>query len=231
MSSIGTTDDLDNYEIILGSSSPRRYELLKDYLDIHEIKVLKPSFEEDLDKTLYKNDPLKYVHDTCRLKAKSILEEYNPGKHTRKKLGAIIICADTIVVGPENQIYEKPVTQEKQLEYLTKFCYTYGKEFVDIEPMKVITSVTLIKDCKGIEDESTLIIHQFEEVTKIYFDPEIPLNVIKKYVESKDGLNVAGGFKIQGPSAVLIKGIEGDYYNVVGLPVNKTYKTLLQLIK
>lgn len=230
MNSDLTTGQLDKYEIILGSSSPRRYELLKDYMNIGNITVLKPSFEENLDKELYKDDPLKYVHDTCHLKAKSILKEYNPGKKSTKEFGAIIICADTIVVGPDNQIYEKPITQEKQLEYLTKFCYTYGNEVSDNKCMKVITSVVLIKDCKDKEDKTAPAIHQFEEITKIYFDPDIPLNVIERYVESKDGLNVAGGFKIQGPSAVLIKGIEGDYYNVVGLPVNKTYRTLLQLI-
>ncbi|KAK5780964.1 hypothetical protein RI543_001351 [Arxiozyma heterogenica] len=224
------TRELAKYDIILGSSSSRRYDLLKDYLNIHDIKVLKPSFEEDLDKNLYKDDPLKYVHDTCRLKAKSILEEYYPGRYSTKELGAIIICADTIVVGPENQIYEKPITQEKQLEYLTKFCYSYGKKCVGDESVKVITSVALIKDCKDIGDKTTLVIHQFEEITKIYFDPDIPVDIIKTYVDSKDGLHVAGGFKIQGSSAVLIKGIEGDYYNVVGLPVNKTYKTLLHLI-
>lgn len=223
MSTDTLVNKLAHYDFILASSSPRRFEILRDYMNIQDITVVKPSFEEDLDKRLYRDDPSKYVHDTCLGKANSILAEHTFGKDAKMPHGAIVICADTIVVGPDNQIYEKPITKENQLEYLNKFCYHYATSG---KPMKVISSVVVMKDNKmGGQD-----IRQFEEVTSIHFDSSIPQSVINNYVESEDGLQVAGGFKIQGPSGVLIKEIEGDYYNVVGLPLNKTYRTILDLI-
>lgn len=217
------TNKLAQYDFILASSSPRRFEILRDFMNIQDITIVKPSFEEDLDKHLYKDDPVKYVHDTCLGKANSIMEEYSFGKDAKMPCGAIVICADTIVVGPDNQIYEKPITKDSQLEYLNKFCYNYGASG---KPVKVISSVVVMKENKETGHD----IRQYEEVTAIYFDSSIPEAVINNYVESEDGLQVAGGFKIQGPSGVLIKGIEGDYYNVVGLPLNKTYRTILDLI-
>ncbi|CAL9730169.1 dTTP/UTP pyrophosphatase [Monosporozyma unispora] len=224
MSKETLNNKLAHYEFILASSSPRRFEIVHDYMNIQDITVVKPSFEENLDKELYKDDPSKYVHDTCLGKAKSIMEEHTLGRDSKTPLGAIVICADTIVVGPDKKIYEKPGSKETQLKYLNKFCYEYGSSG---KPVKVITSVVVIKDSKGGHTDT----QQFEEVTDIHFDSGILHAVIENYVESEDGLQVAGGFKIQGPSGVLIRSIEGDYYNVVGLPLNRTYTTILDFIQ
>lgn len=97
-----------------------------------------------------------------------------------------------------------------------KFCYE------DDEPVSVVTAVTLIKwySKKNFE------LIPFRDETKVFFDNKIPLKTLQQYVESGDGLEVGGGFKIQGQGALLIEKIEGDYYNVVGLPLNKTFKAL-----
>ncbi|CAI4036415.1 hypothetical protein SMKI_15G2590 [Saccharomyces mikatae IFO 1815] len=207
------------YEIILASTSPRRYQILHDTMGVTDLKTMVSTFKEDLDKENYSSDPIGYVHDTSWHKAQSIIEiltdceNQNPNESVRPKL---IICADTIIIDRAGKIYEKPKTKEVQMKYLMKFCYE------DDEPVSVVTAVTLIKwySKKNFE------LIPFRDETKVFFDNKIPLKTLQQYVESGDGLEVGGGFKIQGQGALLIEKIEGDYYNVVGLPLNKTFKAL-----
>lgn len=201
------------YGIILASSSPRRYEIMHDTMGFQNIELMKPTFEENLDKTKYINDPIEYVVDTSYHKAMNIVEQLK--SVDRKKL---VICADTIVIGRDNMIYEKPMNKEKQLKDLYEFCFN------DETPIRVVTAVTLIK-WEGSDNKYKL--EQFHEISNVFFDNEIPKAVIEDYVNSEDGLQVAGGFKIQGFSGILIKKIEGDYFNIVGLPLNHTFRAIL----
>lgn len=93
----------------------------------------------------------------------------------------------------------------------------------DDDGLKVITSVI-------VYDKSQDNIHQFTELTAIVFDNEISHDIVQSYVDSEDGLKVAGGFKIQSTGGVMIKQIQGDYYNVVGLPLNSTFKVLKKIV-
>lgn len=179
-----------------------------------DIRVMKPSFEEDLDKSLYEGNPVQYVQDTCKEKAKSILTELTEGAKPK-----LIICADTIVVDHTEQIYEKPIEREVQLRNLIKFTQS-GK------PMRVVTAVTIIV----YKTSNDYCFDSFNEQTEVFFDSNIPRSLIEMYVESGDGLQVAGGFKVQGFSGCLIRGINGDYYNVVGLPLNATWKRICTLV-
>lgn len=204
------------YEIVLASSSPRRYEILREQMGFQDITLMKPSFEEDLDKTLYDKKPIDYVRDTCNGKKDAILQELQlKNSHGRK----IVICADTIVVDYEDKIYEKPITKDIQRCNLLAFKKQNG-------PLKVITAVTIILWSNREEYETK----SFHEITKVYFDGTLPDRFINTYVESGDGLQVAGGFKVQGFSACFVNKIEGDYYNVVGLPIAHTWRVLADLL-
>ncbi|CAI7464095.1 CGH_1_collapsed_G0050640.mRNA.1.CDS.1 [Saccharomyces cerevisiae] len=162
------------------------------------------TFEENLDKMNYSTDPIGYVCDTSWHKAQNIIEiltdyeDENPNEIDKPKL---IICADTIIIDKNGRIYEKPKTKEVQKKCLMKFCYE------DDEPVNVVTAWYHSDETKNN-------------------DNKIPLRILEEYVESGDGLEVGGGFKIQEQGAILIEKIEGDYYNVVGLPLNKTFKGL-----
>lgn len=204
------------YEIILASSSPRRFEIVHDLIGLKDIKILKPKFKEDLDKAIYNEIPIQYVLDTSKEKAKGIIQEV---KHD--ETSKLIICADTIVIGPDNRIYEKPNTTETQTNFLRTFCYKYK------DPVRVVTAVTIVKWQGNVEN----CIHKtFYESTDLYFDNMIPSRLIDEYVATGDGLEVAGGFKIQGKSAIFIKRIDGDYYNVVGLPLNRTLNEIIAML-
>lgn len=207
-------------DIILASSSPRRYEILHDVMGIQNFELMKPSFEEDLDKSLYRNDPIGYVCDTSRCKARGIVKDLSLLKTEGSQKDKLVICADTIMIDRDNIIYEKPGTEDVQLRNLQKFCYSDSGN-----PLRVVTAVTLIR---WTNKDLYKIRQSFYEITEVYCDSKIPLPLLEQYVASGDGLAVAGGFKIQGISGILIKKINGDYYNVVGLPLNRLFQAIYQ---
>lgn len=73
------------------------------------------------------------------------------------------------------------------------------------------------------------VIYSFVETTLVYFD-KIADNTIRDYVRTKEPYDKAGGYAIQGFMASYIKKIDGNYHNVVGLPVQRLNK-LLKIIK
>ena len=88
---------------------------------------------------------------------------------------------------------------------------------------QVYTGVTIIRAGKQAE------IITFAEKTDVYLYP-ISEKDIKAYIESGDPMDKAGAYGIQGDFAVHVKGIEGDYYNVVGLPIGRVYQELKKLM-
>ncbi|CAR26441.1 hypothetical protein ZYGR_0H02500 [Zygosaccharomyces rouxii] len=209
---------VSQFQIVLGSSSERRYEILQQVMGVPQITIMKPSFEEDLNKSEFSN-PVNYVIETSRHKALGIVNDLKDNKTTSAVASPpkLIVCADTVVIDSQGNIHEKPQYKEIQLKNLKKFCYELN------EPLKVVTAVTVVRWNHSGDYE---IRDTFTEETKLYMDSQTPLDLLEDYVASGEGTQVAGGFKIQGASAVFIKKIDGDYYNVVGLPLNKTFQAL-----
>lgn len=115
----------------------------------------------------------------------------------------IIISADTIVV-LEDEILGKPI-DEKQAFYTLK--RLSGKEH------KVITGLSIIKantNLKIIDFESTIV--KFRDLSD---------HKIKRYIDTKEPMDKAGAYGIQGYGELLVKKINGCYSNVVGLPLGK----------
>lgn len=209
-----------DYQILLASSSPMRLEIVRNVLGFEDIVVMKPSFEENLDKDLYTTNPIKYVQDTCRGKMNSIKDNLTALSNISNCKPKFVICADTIVVDHDKNIYEKPSSRAEQLANL-KYFRTL------IEPLKTITAVEVLL----WEDAERYSTTSFHRVTEIYFDNNVSDQILEYYVENGNGLKVAGGYTISGFSAVMISKIQGDYYNVVGLPVNATLIEMQELAK
>ena len=72
------------------------------------------------------------------------------------------------------------------------------------------------------------VVNSFFEETKVEFFT-LSENEIDSYIASGEPKDKAGAYGIQGKGALLIKGIEGDYYNVMGLPVGHLYHTLRRM--
>ena len=113
--------------------------------------------------------------------------------------GDIVIAADTIVVC-DGKVLGKPHTAEKAAEMLRLLS---GRDH------QVITGFTILKD--GEASTGT-------ETSHIFFR-ELLDGEIRAYVESGEPLDKAGAYGIQGLAALFIERLEGDYYNVMGLPL------------
>ena len=88
---------------------------------------------------------------------------------------------------------------------------------------QVYTGVTLLRT--GVNPKTIT----FAEKTDVYLYP-MSEKEINAYIATGDPMDKAGAYGIQGDFAIHVKGIEGDYYNVVGLPIGKVYQELKQLL-
>jgi septum formation protein len=121
---------------------------------------------------------------------------------------ALVIAADTFIVF-EGKILGKPATEteaKKMLETLS------GKQH------SVITGLTII------DTETNKAISKSVE-TKVYIR-KLTSKEIEAYVKSKEPLDKAGAYAIQGLGSVIVEKIEGDYFNVIGLPLSALAESL-----
>ena len=191
---------MDRYgEIILASGSPRRRELLEQ-IGIHA--QISPS---NADEKIELTEPEQIVRELSRRKCESVSEGKQDG---------IIIGADTIVV-LEGQILGKPMDENNAEEMLKKLS---GKTH------QVYTGVTIIKKKSAKELDRAA----FVCVTDVEF-ADIDEDEIRSYVSTGEPLDKAGAYGIQGIFARYVKRINGDYYNVVGLPVSALYAELKRM--
>lgn len=122
----------------------------------------------------------------------------------------VIIGADTVVV-IDNEILGKPKDEQDAIKMLTK---------LSNRTHLVITGVAIYtKDVK----------ETFCNITEVTFD-EMTKDDILDYIHSDNVYDKAGSYAIQASIAKFIKKIDGDYYNVMGLPLSDVYKHIKQFI-
>ena len=209
-------NQLAHGKVILASKSPRRKQILEQQLGFKNITVVASLFEENLDKT--ELTPFQYVLDTASHKALDVYRsEIDADKEPR-----IVIAADTIVLS-EGGILEKPQNPVHHFEML--------KELRDSGVShKVFTAVVCVVPFdKPVLPGYALQTHI--EETQVFFDPEVSDQTLLSYVDSGEATDAAGGYKIQGRGSVFIKSIQGDYFNVMGLPVYGTQKLIEKTIE
>lgn len=187
---------MNNIRIILASASPRRKELLRQIGVKFDVMV--SDKETDIDST----DPVKACEKQARQKALDIEEK----AVLKYKEDHIIIAADTIVA-LEGSILGKPKDREDARLMLERIS---GKKH------KVYTAVCVfnsrLKTRKSFVEETVV------EVA------ELSKEDIEFYLSGDEAYDKAGAYAIQGLFSRYIVGIEGDYYNVMGLPVGRVYR-------
>jgi septum formation protein len=139
----------------------------------------------------------------ARNKAIAVQQKRNPGE--------IILAADTIVVLNDN-IIGKPVHREEAITILLA---------LSGEKHKVVTGVVIRKD----EEEIS-----FADITEVEFH-DLSIEQIEFYVDKYKPYDKAGAYAIQEWIGVIgIKSVNGDFYNVMGLPVSRVIRELHKLI-
>jgi len=123
---------------------------------------------------------------------------------------AIVIAADTFVVFG-GQILGKPHTEEDARKMLETISGNYHS---------VITGFSIIDTGKNKTLSKSV-------ETKVYIR-KLTMAEIDAYVKSKEPLDKAGAYAIQGLGAVIVERIEGDYFNVVGRPLSALVEVLKQ---
>ena len=157
------------------------------------------------EETITKTIPAEVVMELSLQKAKEIADMQTED--------CIVIGADTIVAKGDT-IMGKPKDEAdafRMLDMISDDCH------------QVYTGVTIIRTGEQAETLT------FAEKTDVYLYP-ISEKDIRAYIESGDPMDKAGAYGIQGDFAVHVKGIQGDYYNVVGLPIGRVYQELQRMI-
>lgn len=183
-------------KLILASGSPRRAEVLT---------FVGWEFEKqtaDVDETsLQGESPEKYVQRLAVEKASAVAKNHE---------NALILGADTIVV-IDQKIIGKPTDLEDARKMLGILSGNWHEVF---------TGVALIKNKNGKSEIKVDL-----QKTKVKF-AELNESEINFLVEKGEPLDKAGAYAVQAQAALFIEEIQGDYWNVVGLPINLVYKML-----
>ncbi|MCI0448517.1 MAG: Maf family protein [Chlorobi bacterium] len=190
--------------IILASSSPRRKELLKGLLNNFGLKfvVIPANIAEYIPKKI--GNFKQFVIDLAYKKAELVA----------RKNDGIVIAADTIVV-LNGEVLGKPKNKSEANVMLRKLSSKEHKVYTGL----VIISSNVFPD------------YQSCEVTKVKFR-KLTDNEIKFYVATNSPLDKAGAYGIQDDlGSTFVERISGDYFNVVGLPVMKTYLGLNRILR
>ena len=185
-------------KFILASKSPRRKELLQTILSEFEIK--ESSFDED---SIKNKKPTALVKALSKGKCEKVFEKTSGVR--------CVIGADTVAV-LDNKILGKPKDEfeaKKMLKMLS------GKAH------KVLTGVCV----KSTIDEELVTTSSFVCCSKVYFK-KLSEEEIENYVFSKEPMDKAGAYAIQGLAGKFVEKINGSFHNIVGLPVSQLYSIL-----
>ncbi|MBS1113027.1 MAG: Septum formation protein Maf [Nitrospirae bacterium] len=160
-------------------------------------------FKVDMSNYQEKLEPGLKPHDIARLlsseKARHVAHRYR---------NVLVIAADTIVVF-KGSLFGKPQNKEQAKEMLKTLS---GKAHSVITGFTIIDTATKKELTTSVE-------------SKVFFKRLSP-NEIAAYIRSGEPLDKAGAYAVQGLGAVLIKRIEGDFFNVMGLPLHSLTESL-----
>lgn len=186
-------------EIVLGSGSPRRLELIRS-LDV-EPRVVSP----DIDESVHPGEEAEaYVRRMAAEKLEAVMKQLGS-----VGVGTVVIAADT-TVEIDGHILGKPEVADQAVAMLHMLS---GREH------RVHTGLAVAvagPGCRGVEWNGHI-----EVVTTIVWFKHLDAGEIQRYVETGEPLDKAGAYAIQGGAAPFIERFEGPLDAVVGLPLDR----------
>ena len=199
-------------QIILASQSPRRKELLEQ-IGL-EFEICPAKGEEIITKTV----PEEVVMELSKQKAEEVAAMVSSYSENHKEITTpsdiLVIGADTVVAF-EGKILGKPKDEADAKAMLT---------MLSGNTHSVFTGVTLVLiDKSGRAGE--LVFYEKTDV-KMHQMSELEID---RYIATGEPMDKAGSYGIQGKCAIYIEKIDGDYNNVVGLPITRIYQELKKI--
>lgn len=243
--------------IILASASPRRKELLQQIGLEYEVLVsdaqeIVSSSEpekvvEELARQKAENVYHRYFENGIVAQEQGIAQDYSKAntqapsqdnvQDNALEDGALLIISADTIVACDGRILGKPkdtddakamlgLLQGREHEVYTGVTFLY---------CGVMNQSNRLQGLQEVDETASgqmmpVRIHSFHEATKVHFYP-MTEEEIEAYVATGDPLDKAGAYGIQGLCARYISGIEGDYSNVVGLPVGRLYQEMKDFLR
>ena len=192
-------------KIILASNSPRRKELLHQIFD--DFDIIKSGFNEE---DVKEKDPQKLVQILSLKKTEEVF------KKVEKDYSELIVIGGDTLVYFDRQVLGKPKHEEDAYNTLKKLQGNKNEVYSAFTVM--------IKKNNKITEET----HLTKSVVRMkpMTDEEI-----KEYIKTKEPLDKAGSYAVQGIGSKYIQNIDGSYNSVVGLDIEKLKETLKKLMR
>ncbi len=187
-------------KFILASASPRRKELLEQIGMEFEVRV------SEAEEVTNATEPAEYVMELSFLKAEDVAGKIPVMYDARGVDQDFVVIGSDTVVAAEGEILGKPKDKDDARRMITMLS---GKTH------QVYTGVTLM-----IFKDERMHRETFYEKTDVTFY-EMTGEQIEEYINTTEPYDKAGAYAIQGLCSAYIKGINGDYASVVGLPVSR----------
>lgn len=202
------------FRTVLASASPRRKQILE--LAGIEFEI----WPSDKEEVVTKTDPVDICTELSRQKAIDVASQIRTFGDSHRELTTdgdiLVIGADTIVV-MDGRILGKPKDEADARRMLKSLSGNIHSVF---------TGVSLVFSSKeGKHGE-----YSFFEETKVSFYP-LDDEDIDRYIATGDVFDKAGSYGIQSGAAVFVRSMDGDFYNVMGLPVARLLQELKQLMQ
>lgn len=169
-----------------------------------KLKIKYDIVTSDVEEKSSKDDPREYVKELSKNKAESVAKKVS-------NKNSIIVAADSIIY-KDGKKYEKPKSIDEVKKNLKELSGTKNQG---------ITGVTII-------DKSNGKTKTFACVTDVYFR-EISDDDIEWYVSHEENLLKKAGYSLEGIMSLFLERLDGDYYNVLGLPLGELYKGINEL--
>ena len=192
-----TGDKWKAMRVVLASKSPRRKEILENLGVKFDVIVA------DADESCDIESPHGRVGALAEIKGRAVLQYLC---ERREETDCLIIASDTLVHAC-GEFLGKPHSREDARKMISMLS---GKAH------SVVSGLYLYLNGKEYVGASE---------TRVVFD-EMTDGEIEDYISSSEPYDKAGGYAVQGLASLYVSGLEGDYFNVVGLPVNLLYKAL-----
>jgi septum formation protein len=202
---------LKSRKLILGTASKPRSWVMDQIglpIEVHiSNSIEKNPLTED---SISENAAEKIVLENSSQKLKNILNDLS---EVNKEKFFGVLCFDTIIWLPPDNYISKPSSKDNLKETLLLLSDKTHKVLTAFSYVPITKEGNLLKPIRGVD----VCLVTFDKINEIF---------LEEYIANPFAIQFAGGYNIQGSSAMFIKSIKGDYYTVVGVPLNLWLTTL-----